>query len=174
MVVLGDPADIRSSRVVSIPGRPLIYQEVPSGPNNTILALPPAPFRDEGAYFLSGIFVDFSLAARQFNARLEEGLIPFGLYAASLILLLVSLRFVLDLSSWPLANLFLGAVVFRGILALEVFVDSREIQDLLSTLLGNRVPGFCISPLVFCGLGLLILLYTVLVYLARPKARRAG
>jgi hypothetical protein len=173
MVVLGDPSDIRSSRVVSSPGRSLIYQEVPSGPHNTILALPPAPFRDEGAYFLNGLFIDFSLAAGQFDARLREGLIPFVLYMAPLILLLVSLRFVLDLSSWPLANLFLGAVVFRGALAFETFLDSREAQELLRSFLGRRLPASYISPLIFCGLGVVILLYTVLVYLARPK-RRGG
>ncbi|MDR2029225.1 MAG: hypothetical protein LBP93_06785 [Treponema sp.] len=174
MVVLGDPADILSSRVVSIPGRPLIYQEVPSGPNNTILALPPAPFRNGGAYSFNSLSVDFSLAAGQFDARLRAGLIPFGLYAGALILLLVSLRFVLDLSSWPLANLFLGAVVFRGVLALETFIDSREVQQLLLAFLGPWASGVSLSPLIFCGLGALIILYTLLVYLARPKRRRAG
>jgi hypothetical protein len=172
MVVLGDPSDIRSSRVVSIPGRPLIYQEVPSGPNNAVLALPPAPFRNGGAYSFNGLSLDFSLAAGQFDARLKEGLIPFCVYTGALILLLVSLRFVLDLSSWPLANLFVGALVFRGILAFETFIDSREVQALLSTFLGTWASEPFISPLVFCGLGVLIMLYTALVYLARPRARR--
>jgi hypothetical protein len=174
MVVLGDPANIRSSRVVSIPGRPLIYQEVPSGPNNTVLALPPAPFRNGGASFLNGLSIDFSLVSGQFDARLNDGLIPFGLYTGALILLLASLRFVLDLSSWPLANLFLGAVAFRGVLALETFIDSREIQDVTRSFLGSRAPGPWISPLIFCALGLLIILYTALVYLARSKAGRGG
>jgi hypothetical protein len=172
MLVLGDPADIRSSRVVSIPGRPLIYQEVPSGPNNTVLALPPAPFRNGGAYALNSLFIDFSLAAGQFDAHLKAGLIPFGLYMGALILLLVSFRFVLDLSSWPLANLFFGAMVFRGILAFETFIDSREVQQLILSFLGPWAPELSISPLIFCSLGVLIILYTVLVYLARPKDQR--
>jgi hypothetical protein len=172
MVVLGDPSDIRSSRVVSIPGRPLIYQEVPSGPNTTVLALPPAPFRNGERYSLNNFSIDFSLVAGQFDARLRAGLIPFGLYTGALILLLVSLRFILDLSSWPLANLFLGAVVFRGILAFETFIDSREVQKLILSFLGAWAPEFSISPLIFCSLGFLVILYTALVYLARPKVRR--
>jgi hypothetical protein len=170
MVVLGDPADIRSSRVVSLPGRPLIYQEVPSGPNNTVLALPPAPFRNEGASFLNGLSIDFALVSGQFEARLKAGLIPFSLYTGALILLLVSLRFVLDLSSWPLANLVFGLMAFRGILAFETFIDSREIQELMRSFSGTWAADL-MGPLIFCALGLLIILYTALVHLARPKVR---
>jgi hypothetical protein len=166
MVLLRDPGEIRGSRVVSIQDRPLVYQEVPLGPNNPVLRLPPLPFRNEAVYFMNSLFIDFSLTAGQFTGRLEEGLIPFIIYTASLIFLLVSLRFIMDLGNWPLASLFLGALVFRGILALETFLNSREIQALLNSLLEGRIPGPLRTPLVFCGLGFLILLYTLLAHLA--------
>ncbi|MDR2078298.1 MAG: hypothetical protein LBP74_01085 [Treponema sp.] len=172
MVVLGDPGKAESPRAVSIPGRPLIYQELPSGPNNTIIALPPAPFRDEGSYLMSGFLVDSALVADQFEARLDEGLIPFAIYGGALIFLLVSLRFVLGLSSWPLANLFSGALVFRGILAFQTFVDSRTIQDFILIFFDNRIDSSIISPVIFIILGLVILLYTFLVSLIRSPHRR--
>jgi hypothetical protein len=171
MVVLGDPGKVESPRIVSIPGRPLIYQEQPSGPNNTIIALPPAPFRDEGSYLTSGFLVDSALAADQFETRLDEGILPFAIYGGALIFLLVSFRFVLGLSSWPLANLFSGALIFRGILAFQTFVDSRTIQDFILTFFDNRIDSSIISPAVFIILGLVILLYTFLVSLIRSPRR---
>ncbi|MDR2739431.1 MAG: hypothetical protein LBB68_06335 [Treponema sp.] len=171
MVVLGDPGKAESPRAVSIPGRPLIYQELPSGPNNTIIALPPAPFRDEGSYLMSSFLVDSALVADQFEARLDEGLIPFAIYGGALIFLLVSLRFVLGLSSWPLANLFSGALVFRGILAFQTFVDSRTIQDFILTFSDNHIDSSVISPAIFIILGLVSLLYTFLVSLIRSPYR---
>jgi hypothetical protein len=169
IILLEDPSNIRGSRVVSLEGRPLAYQEVPLGPNNTILGLPPVPFRDETTDLIKGIVIDFSLTARQFEERLKGGLIPFLIYSFSLIILLASLRFVMELSRWPLANLFLGAVVFRGILALETFLNTREIQDFFASFLGASWDASLITPLIFCALSLLILLYTVLNYAAKGR-----
>ncbi|AEF84167.1 putative membrane protein [Treponema primitia ZAS-2] len=174
MVVLGDPGKSGSSRVVSIPGRPLIYQEVPSGPNNTILALPPAPFRNENSYLMSGILVDSTLVAKQFSSRLKQGLFPFALYGAALIFLLISLRFVLDLSSWPLANLFSGALVFRGILAFQTFIDASAIQEFILKFFDNRIEAFFISPVIFTGIGIIVLIYTLLVSFVRSQGKPKG
>jgi hypothetical protein len=152
--------------VISYPGEPLIYQEV-SGPESA--ALPQAPFRNEHSFLTGSIFSDFSLTANQLESRFRSGLFSFGLYGGALILLLLSLRFVMELSSWPMANLFSGAVVFRGILAFESFIDSREIQNFLGDFLGSRIPSLCISPIIFGGLGVIIIIYTLLVYSARGK-----
>jgi hypothetical protein len=171
MVLLEEPANPSGSRVVSIPNRPLIYQELP-GPNNTIPDLPPAPFRDGGSSVLAAILTDTTLTARQFGSRLEEGLVPFIIYVSSLIFLLASLRFILDFSSWPLANLFLGALVFRGILAFEGFINSGDIQTVIVSITGHRVPPSLITPYSFCAIGLLISLYTALIHLARDRRRR--
>jgi hypothetical protein len=166
IVLLGNPADSGGPQVISYPGEPLIYQEVSALES---AALPQAPFRNEHSFLTSGIFSDFSLTANQFESRFRSGLFSFGLYGGALILLLLSLRFVMELSSWPLANLFSGALVFRGILAFESFIDSREVQNFLRNFLGSRVPSFYISPIIFGGLGVFIMVYTILVYSVRGK-----
>jgi hypothetical protein len=160
--LLGDPGKGEGSRVVSIPGRPLIYQETPSGPNTAV-----SLFRKEDSALTRGLLVDSALAAEQFETRLDRGLLPFALYGGALILLLSSLRFVLDLSSWPLANLFCGALAFRGILAFQTFIDSRSVQTFIIAFFDRRIDGAIISPIIFTGLALLILLYTFLVNIAR-------
>ncbi|MDR1109070.1 MAG: hypothetical protein LBL19_08555 [Spirochaetaceae bacterium] len=162
MVLLGDPAIRDGSRVVSLPGRSLIYQEVPRGPENTILRLPPVSFNQDTNFLLTNLLVDISLAAGQFRTRLQEGMLPFTLYAGALIFLLLSLDFVLHLSLWPLANLFWGALAFRGVLALEGFLNSRDIQEFIASFLDHRLPGSLMSPLVFLCLGLLLSLLTLL------------
>jgi hypothetical protein len=167
IVLLGNPDSNGGPRVISYPGEPLIYQEEPASPESA--ALPQAPFRNETSFLTSGIFSDFSLTADRLESRFGSGLFSFGLYGGALILLLLSLRFVMELSSWPLANLFSGAVVFRGILAVETFIDSREIQSFLKAFLGPRIPSFYISPIVFGALGLIVIIYTLLVYSARGK-----
>jgi hypothetical protein len=171
MVLLREPEESRGPRIVAFPGQPLLYQQRPLGPNNTALSMPPVPFRNESPWFLRSLAIDFSLTGRQFETRLGEGFLPFFVYAGALIFLLVSLGFIQKLSNWPLANLFLGALCFRGILALETFLNSPEIQALFDEFLGNRfpLPLSWIVPLIFVFFGILINLYTFLVYLAKRR-----
>jgi hypothetical protein len=172
IVLLRGPDESRGPRVVAIPGQPLLYQEQPLGPNNTVLSLPPVPFRNENPWFLRSLAIDFSLTGRQLETRLGEGLLPFFVYAGALIFLLVSLGFIQKFSNWPLANVFLGALCCRGILALETFLNSPEIQALLAEFLGNRfpLPLSWTVPLIFLSFGMLINLYTFLVYLAKRRS----
>jgi hypothetical protein len=171
MVLIRDPAEIWGSRVVSIPGQPLLYQDVPRGPDNRPISLPPIPFRTSTAWVLQSLDIDLSLASRQLNGRFDSpgGLIPFMVYLCALVFFLVSLRFVLNLSKWPLANLFLGALMFRGILSMETFLVSPEPQEILDSLLGDLIPPLYTVPLIFVFLGFLVCLYTFLSYLARRK-----
>jgi hypothetical protein len=165
IILLEDPAEVRGARMVSLPGQPLIYQETPAGPDDTTLSLPPVPFRTTLDWSLQSLTIDFSLTGREFARRFSDGLESFLIYGLSLILLLVSLRFILNLSNWPLANLFLGALAFRGILSLETFLNSAHIQGILVSFLGERVPSLYITPLAFCTLAILICLYTGLNWL---------
>ena len=167
MILLRESSVVRAPRVVSIPGQPLIYQEVPVGPNNTILSLPALPFIDETPWFIKSLSIDFNLCAAELESRLDTGFSTFAVYAFSLIMLLGSLRFILELSQWPLANLFLGALVFRLILALEIFLNSRQINAMIVTFLKERVPSIMITPLVFCAISVLIIFYTLMASLAR-------
>jgi hypothetical protein len=169
VVLLGGPADPRGPRVVSFPDQPLIYQEDPRGPGNMVPALPPVPFRTDVPWFLESLSIDFFLSGGQLETRFREGLVPFLIYALSLIFLLASFRFIMNLSVWPLANLFTGALIFRGILALETFINSPETGELLAPFLGGRIAPENMGPLVFCSFGALICLYTVLVSVAKRR-----
>jgi hypothetical protein len=168
IILLKGPAESRGPRVVSLPGEPLIYQEVSLGPNNTALSLPPLPFRNETGPQLTGLFIDFALTARQLEDRFWEGLVPFFSYTAALSLLLLSLRFILDAGRWPLASFFVGALAFRGALALETFLNTGEAQDYLAVFTGDWAPRALISPLIFAALALVIFLFTGLVHLVKP------
>jgi hypothetical protein len=172
MVLLEDPAVRDGSRTVSIPGRPLIYQEVPRGPGNTIPSLPPVFFVRDNARFLETLLGDISLMAGQLRTRLGEGLVSFAAYTGALTFLLLSLGFVLNLSAWPMANLFLGALAFRGVLALDGFLNFRETQGFIGAFFENRLPGFLISPLVFAGMGVLFILFDLLSFFAWGRGRR--
>jgi hypothetical protein len=169
MVLVKGPAETLGPRVVSIPGRPLIYQEEPVGPNNTVLALPPIPFRNDVPWFLRNAAIDFSLAGERFRNLFEQGIVPFLVYFLPLVLLLTSLFFIFRVSSWPLANLFLGFLVFRGILAAETFVNSPEIQGMFGFFLGTRIPLPLVVPLLFAAAAVLVNLYSFLVFLARKR-----
>jgi hypothetical protein len=163
VVLLNDPKDPHGARVVSIPGKSLIYQEDPIGPENKPLERPPAPFRNESNFFMENISIDFSLASIQIASRFKENIISFLVYAGALILLLVSLRFIFQFSHWPLANLFLAALAFRGVLALDSFLNTGRIMDYLNALLQNRLPRPFITPSIFLILSVIIIIYSVLV-----------
>ena len=168
MVLLRESGETRGPRVVSIPERKLIYQEVPLGPNNTVLELPDLPFVEETPWFVRSLTLDFTLSAGEMKNRYEENFLFFAAYIFSLILLLGSLRFLLELSQWPLANIFLGALVYRLILSLEIFLNTAEINALLGSFLSPRISSVLITPFVFAAMGILLIIYTLLSRLARP------
>jgi hypothetical protein len=173
IVLIRDPEDIWGPRVVSIPGGPLLYQEFPRGPDKRPINLPPVSFRTDTAWILQSFIIDFSLVSGELVKRLNfpnGDILSFSAYICTLVFLLVSLRFALGMSNWPLANLFLGALVFRGILSMEVFLRAPEVEGILDSLLGDLIPPPYTGPLVFVFLGLLICLYTFLSFLARRKS----
>jgi len=172
VILLRESSDVSGPRLVSIPGRPLIYQEVPAGPNNSILPIPAISFEDDIPWFIKSIGIDFSLSARELKSRFEGNILYFASYAFSLILLLSSMRSLLELSQWPLANVFLGALIFRLILALETIINSRDINVLLGSFIGSRIPipSSLITPLAFCVLGTIFLLHTLLTEIARSNS----
>lgn len=174
IILLGENGDPRGPRLVAISGQPLIYQGKPVGPNNTTLSLPALPFGDNTPWFLRSLGIDFSLSAGELKSRFEGNLLLFAVYAFSLILFLSSLRFLLELSHWPLANIFLGALVFRFILALEIFLNSRETNTLIHSFLAERLPPALITPAVFTALAALVIAYTLLAGIARAGRNKDG
>jgi hypothetical protein len=171
IVVLGDPADGSSPRIAAVPGEPLVYMAAPRQIRNTPPRLPPAPFHDENSSVVDSLVTDFTLTAEQLNARLSQGLVPFLIYLAAFCLLLVSFYQIFEISAWPLANLFLGAMVFRALLALQTFVDSDAIQTFIFFFLGRFIPQNIISPVLFSLLGLLVILYSALINAGRGRRR---
>lgn len=162
------------SRVVATPGKPLLYQEKFPGKDMSLLSLPPAPFSDNCPWFLRSLAIDLKLNAQNMRRQVNAGLLPFLMYAGTLVFLLCSLMFILKLSVWPLANLFLGCLAFRGVLALELFFKTPEMQDIFDSFLQNRLPLSWVVPLIFCVVGLLAFLYSFLVYLVKRQSNYAG
>ncbi|MDR3160436.1 MAG: hypothetical protein LBU28_02340 [Spirochaetaceae bacterium] len=172
VILLENPGKAGGSRVAAEPGRSLIHRralETGDAP------LPPAPFNREKSSLLDDLLLDGSRRADWLSRLLGYGLFPFLLYTGSLIFLLVSLCFVLNLSDWPLANLFIGALIFREVLSFEGFISLQEVRDLIRSFIGDSLPELLLSPLIFCALGLLFTVYTLLVFLARgPRTAENG
>ena len=169
IVLLQGPTPPDGSRVVATPGRPLLYQAEFAGRDLATVSLPPAPFRDDSPWFLKSLIIDLRLNSEILRQRFNGGLLPFLIYTGSLVFFLCSLMFILKLSAWPLANLFLGCLAFRGVLALEVFFNTPDMREVFDSFLQNHLPVSLVVPLIFCGAGLLIYLYSFLVFLAKGK-----
>jgi hypothetical protein len=169
IVLLEGPAQPNGSRVVATPGRPMLYQSEFAGKDLAVASLPPAPFINNCPWFLKSLAIDLQLNADLLWKHMNTGLQPFLIQTGSLVFLLCSLMFILRLSAWPLVDLFLGCLAFRGILSLEIFFHTPEMQDVFTSFLQNRLPLSLVVPLIFCGVALLVYLYTFLVYLIKGR-----
>jgi len=169
IVLLEGPAAPNGSRVVATPGKPMLYQSEFAGKNLAIADLPPAPFINDCPWFLKSLAIDLRLNAEILWRHMDTGLLPFLIQTGSLIFLLSSLMFILTFSAWPLVNLFLGCLAFRGVLSLEIFFHTPEMQDVFNSFLQNRLPLPLVVPVIFCGVGLLVCLYSLLVYLVKGR-----
>jgi len=106
-----------------------------------------------------------------FQKKFVEGLVPFLIYSGSLIFLLCSLGYIIKFSVWPLANLFLGVLAFRGVLAIETFFYSPEMLDIFDSFFRNLMPVEFAVPLLFVGFGLMIYFYSFLVFIVKRRDR---
>jgi hypothetical protein len=171
ITLIDSPALETGSRVVSIPGRPLIYQELPLDENGEVLKLPPVKFGQAASPLYQALRQDFALSARELLSRFDQGLLPFFAWLGPLIILLVSLSYIFNIGAWPLANIFLCALVFRGTLLFEVFLNSADVRGYLSGFVRGLVPAPYITPLVFAALAALFMLYCILMHFARERGR---
>ena len=163
-VFLEDPGKPGGAAVLLLDGQPLNYQS--QGPQ---LARTKMPFFNEKRGILTGIAQDFGRSSRVFSQWFNSGILSFAVYAGSLAAFLLSLGCLVNISFWSLANLFFGALAFRGVLALENFLNQGNIHDMLASFAGKLIHPSLITPLIFFILCILILLYSGLVYLARGK-----
>jgi len=154
-------------RVTAIPDQPLLFHETASANFD----LPPVPFADVTPWFLKSLYIDIRINAEMFQKKFVEGLTPFLIDAGSLIFLLCSLGFAIKFSAWPLANLFLGILAFRGVLALETFFYSPEMQDIFDSFFQHLLPVEIAVPLIFVGFGVLVHFYSFLVFIVKKRDR---
>lgn len=171
ITLIDKPALETGSRVVSLPGRPLIYQDIPLDENSRIIELPGIRFKEEHSDLYKSLGADFSLSAGEICARFDKNLFSFLCWICPLIILLISVSHIFDVGAWPLANLFICAVVFRGVLMLEIFLNSRDIYVFLIDFIRGLIPADLITPALFAVLAVLFLLYDILMYFAREKGR---
>ncbi|WP_461257762.1 hypothetical protein [Treponema sp. R80B11-R83G3] len=165
VILLNGAADPLGPRVVAIPDKPLAFQRSASADFD----LPPIPFGDDTPWFLKDIEIDIRLNAEMFQLKYSQGFISYLLYVGSLIYLLCSLGYVIKFSAWPLANLFLSILAFRGILALNTFFNSKEMQMITASFLNNKIPVVNALPFIFLGFGTLVNLYSLLVFAAKRR-----
>jgi len=153
-------------RVTALPGQPLIFLESVS----TGFDLPSIPFKDDTPWFLKSLAIDIRLNAEMFQKKYSENILSFLVYAGALIFLLCSLGNVIKFSAWPLANLFLGILAFRGILAFCSFINTPEMQEILSSFIKNIIPLSFTVPFMFLGAGLLLHLYSFLIFFIKRRS----
>jgi len=165
IVLLNGTTDPLGPRVVSIPDQPLAYSRTGS----SSVDLPPVPFDDGTPWFLKDIDIDIRLNAEMFQRKFAEGFYPYLLYVGALIYLLCSLGYAIKFSVWPLANLFITTLVLRGILALNTFFNSQEIQQVAASFLENKIPTVKALPYIFIGFGTLVNIFSFLIFVARRR-----
>jgi len=163
LIFLGDPYKQDSARAVL--SQSLEYEE-----QGAALAAPiQLPFFAKKSGIFDSIDQDFRSSSHVFSSGFEDGLLPYVVYAGSLAAFLLSLGCLVNISFWSLANLFLGALAFRGALALENFLNQPHIHQLLASFAGDLLNDSFINPIIFFALSMMILLYSCLIYLSRGK-----
>jgi hypothetical protein len=167
IVLLQGATEPFGPHVTAEPNRPLVFQEAVAA--DPALKLPPVPFEADNPWFMKSIVNDLRLSGEQLQRRYNDGYFSFLIYAGALICFLISLNFIFKFSVWPLANLFIGALAFRGILSIETFLNSSDIQDTFGSFLGNQIPLMLAVPAIFAVFGVLAHIYAILVYIAKRR-----
>jgi len=170
VVLLDGPSKPGGARIVVNFDRPMLYQESFPGKDAFPSSIPLAPIAEESPWVYKSVAIDLKLSAENMQRRYDEGMMSFLIYTGALVVLLISFLFIMDLSAWPLANFFLCCLAFRGVLSLETLLNSPDIQSFLNAYLQNYLPISAVVPMIFCVAGLLIYLYSFLVYLAKRKS----
>jgi len=166
IILLNGTAEPLGQRVSAVPDQPLVYHEASYGTN---IDLPSIPFNNTTPWFLASLSIDIRLNAEMFQIKYSEGFFPYLIYVGSLIFLLCSLGHAIKFSAWPLANLFLGILAFRGILAFETFLNTPEMQEMINTYLNGMIPLVLAVPFIFLGIGLLLHVYSFLVFIINRR-----
>jgi hypothetical protein len=165
IVLLEGTANPLGPRVTAIPGQPMVFHES----TRANFELPPIPFGDDTPWFLRSLSIDITQNSIMFRNLFSDSYFSYSIYVGSLIFLLCSLGFAIKFSVWPLANLFLAALVFRGILAFGTLLNSPEIQEIIGSFLRGLIPAYLALPIAFVIFGILVYSYTLLAYIVKRR-----
>jgi len=165
VVLLEGTANPLGPRVTAIPGMPLSYHETTSAD----FELPPVPFGDDTPWFIKSFSIDIRMNAEMFQRKLTDGFFSYLIYVGSFVILLCAIGYAVKFSVWPLANLFLATLAFRGIFAFSSFFNSPEMQETIKSFLNNKMPVTFALPLLFIAFSFLVHLYSFLVFIAKRK-----
>jgi hypothetical protein len=174
VVLLDRPSQPLGERVVSLNDRALLYQPEPADADGKPIPLPSVPFKTKNVALFDSLMADFSLAAQELSSRFAEGFESFAAYTGAIIFILLSLVAVLDIGAWPLANIFIGAALFRLILSFEVFICGRDTLEYLTGFLGRWIPVHLVVPFIIGVAGVLLAVYSGLVFAVRAGERHYG
>jgi hypothetical protein len=170
VVLLEGTANPLGPRVMAIPDQPLAFHEATATTTNqTALALPPIPFGGDIPWFLQSLAIDIRLNAEMLHRKFTEGFFPYLIYVGSFIFLLCSLGYAIKFSAWPLANLFLATLAFRGILALVTFLNTPEMQETIDSFMDNKLPAVFALPLSFLSFGILVHIYSFFAFVVKRQ-----
>jgi hypothetical protein len=116
---------------------------------------------------------DFAGSARRLATAYAAGPVALLAHAFALALLLSAFSPLAGATRWPLADLALCALVFRGVLALEGFVSSEAVFRSAEQS-GFGIPAPFVIPALLGGLGLFLAAGGTLLRLARHGNDRDG
>ena len=162
IVLLNGMAQPHGPGVMSIPDKTLEYQTSITGQN-----IPRVPFGYSIPRFMENFYNDITFNAGQIQDRYRQNFTSYLIYVSALIFMLCSFSFIMKISVWPQVNLFIGILVFRGILAIESFFNSPEIQEFFHLISGNLISVDMAVPIIFTGFGMLVYLYSILVFITK-------
>ncbi|MCL1993189.1 MAG: hypothetical protein FWG66_09605 [Spirochaetes bacterium] len=167
IVLLYGAREPRGPRVVALPNQPLIFQE--EAPPIAVIHMPPIPFTGESPWFLQNIALDLHLSSLNIERQIHGSFAQFLINTGALVFFISSLGFIFYFSAWPLANVLLGALALRGVLALETFLNTPDIYNIYAGFIGNWLPMAFALPAVLVGLGSVMHIFSVLVFILKRR-----
>ncbi len=167
-VLVGRDTGPDADWVIAQPGKPLSLRRMDA---SMAADLSVSTLRRSVPPSMQGLIADLAAYAERFRARRETGRLPYMAYVLSLAFFLASFRFILQITKWPLADLFLGTILFRWLVSLDLFIGSPEIIGFIADLGGPLVPRVYAQPFGMAVLAVLLNVFMFLNFLARDKSR---
>jgi hypothetical protein len=165
--------EMESSILLSAPPLPpAVFDGALKPAAETPYSTTPLSFQLVRTRFIQNSVDDFLSLADNFDRLQKTGFANLVAYIFGLVILLVSTRFIMDLSAWALANLFLGFIAFGGVLSLELFINASPYYKNLFSFAASRIPAPLLNASVLCLAGLLVMAASGAVYFAKKNKKR--